>query len=373
MSRMLEEIDTNIKNAPSEEIRAEWQAKRACYLVRVSRYAEARQLISWLRPRYRTGHVPTVLIWIMLAEGLLLMYEAMSIEAADRIQRAQLLAKAIGHKELLSNTSVWRALVEFNSSDFQRMAQSLRLAAENMGESRLVQSRVALIISQCYLLCGDWEAANRWGSMTQLNATKLGDQGTIEAMLYNRAAMHIGRLRAEACVRAIDESEVKAVEYELASARNYFRPTQHLETARLLDLCAARLLLLQKRFSEADEAMSVLRGGGAFPKWNFSPDLMDLERLYCVSRVHGAINESQLADAVDALALEELEVDERLVASWLIREIATVVSGGQHVSDAETRLAAFRQAYVATYSELRTELDRFERPEFLSFFTEAAA
>src|SRR5262245_58173379 len=108
MSKLLDWLNRQIAQAPNAATRGAFEARKAGYLARVGTFDEAQTLIAALRQEFGDGRSPAVSIWVMLAEGLLHTFREMSDEGADRIMRANALARMTRDRELISTTSAWR-------------------------------------------------------------------------------------------------------------------------------------------------------------------------------------------------------------------------------------------------------------------------
>jgi hypothetical protein len=366
MSKLLQDIEERTASAPTEPQRALLVALKAYHLPRFSRYDEARQLTIGLRKLYADGHEPPVLLWIMLAEAVLDICESLAGGAKDRIQRVVLLATAMRQTDVLEHALIWRALMEFNASDFERMAQSIKAALNGTARDQFLRARVCLLISMSHALCGRTAQAQHWSSAAHSAALAMGDRGTIEAILYNRAAMHIGWLRAQSCLRSVVDSEIAAAEAELSSAKNYFQITQHRSSARLLELCALRIDVLRGRYASAAERIGSFLTGGSYLRESFNPEVMRIEQLLCESFNGTPVAEAELNSSIEVVRFDELEVDERLVTAWMIVRLAEQQPNPALRPAAVSRYDLYLAAYQKTYSDLASSLEAFgSEPEAL--------
>jgi hypothetical protein len=363
MSKLLLDIDRRIGDAQSDNERGLWLAQKAYHLPRFSQFDEARELVRRLRSRFADGQQPAILLWIMLAEGTLELYANVEGNARDRILRAQLLAKALGHHQVLAHASAWKALLDFNVSDFESMLLSLKQSLATGELDRFVQARLCLLLSTCHLICGDTAAAGEWRARAHKHALTLGDRGLIEAILYNQAACHIGLLRYLACKGPLDPGELRLVEGELATARNYFQLTQGKSTDRALDVCALRVDLLSGRYVEAIKKIDDLLLGGPFLKESFSPELLALERLFSAAMSGGKVERQSVIEVVAQVEFETLGVDERVVAAWVVAELVKLGELTELAEAANARLELFANVYDHVHAKLSDDLKQFESIE----------
>jgi len=102
MSQLLDRLDCALKLAVDDVKYAEIQAKKACYLARVGMFSESREIVQHLRRKFGDWRSGQITAWIMLAEGLLYLYEKLSPLAIDRVTRSQLLGLATNDRTIVA-------------------------------------------------------------------------------------------------------------------------------------------------------------------------------------------------------------------------------------------------------------------------------
>jgi hypothetical protein len=135
------------------------------------------------------------------------------------------------------------------------------------------------------------------------HALAAGDQATVEALIYNRAAFALAWLRAQTCIGPVDELALDRVGREIASAKNYQVLTGVVAFADFTRLWQARVELLRGHFQAAIDS--------------FDRSLVDLEVAYCLARlgrIEEAIARCASTSSFDVAGLHE---DEQLVIAWL--------------------------------------------------------
>jgi tetratricopeptide (TPR) repeat protein len=323
MSQLLLRLNEALKSASNPVDRAEILARKACYLARIGQFEEVRRLVSEVRAIYGDGTQPKILCWVMLAEGITENYQNMSPRAKDRILRAQLISIAMKDRTLAAVTSAWRAHIEFETSDFSAMSVALRTAISHADpENHEAQSRVAMIVADCFYLCGDRKRAQDWFMKSRSHALEAGDQATLDALLYNRAAFGMAWLRAEQCFEQQDRELISLVKLEIASAKNFQTITQTAALTHFIHLCEARILMLSEGYEGALRVLEAVRGFGPFAGYNFSAELIDLDIVFCLQKMGETAQALHRYAAIRDIRLENYDVDDRLVATWLIHELA---------------------------------------------------
>jgi len=323
MSQLLIRIDKSLTDASDPLVRAELLARRACYLARIGRFSEVKQTISDLRLHFGDGQNARVTVWIMLLEGISYLFENISPAALDRVNRAQFLSLAIKDRDLSALTSAWKAHIEFERSDFTGMVRSIRTSIENATkDNHDANARLSMVLADAFFLCGDRGPAQTWFMQSRAHALNAGDQATIEALLYNRAAFSVAWLRAERCLGQIDPEVVVLMRLEVASSKNLQDLTQTTALSHLISLCEARLCILEGSYDKAIEGLQAVRNRGPFAAYNFDQHLIDLEIAYCHLKLGDRDHAAAHFGSSRSGDLANLDIDDRLVAQWLRYELS---------------------------------------------------
>ncbi len=318
MSQLLIRLEGELASMSDPIQKAEWAARIAANLARQGKFDEAQSRIANLREVYGDGRSGPVTAWIMLAEGLVHLYKDLSPAALDRIARAQLLGMAMGYTSLVGVASAWKAHVEFEMSKFPAMIESLKASIKSAAaEDHDAQTRIAMVITNCLMLCGDFTNAQQWFMRGRAHAIKNGDQASVEALLYNRAAFGLAWLRLRHCDVAAQPEELRRTRAEVKSSRNLQDLTQISALTNHIYLADARLLILEGEYEEAIAKLQAVRDRNPFANHNFTQSFIDLEICYCQFE-QGDIEESCLTyAALDHSTLSTLDLDEQIVAEWM--------------------------------------------------------
>ncbi len=322
MSQLLMRLDARIREARDEVVLGELKVRKACYLARTGFAEDARRLIEDLRVDFGAGQNARISAWIMLAEGLVDYFECPGAVAKDRIARSELIAVATRDPELAALACAWKAQVEFEFSEFNAMARSLRKAFDfARPENNEANSRIAINISNCFFLCGDRAAGQKWFMISRDHALREGDQATIDALLYNKAAFSTASLRAKRCFEVLDRGQVELVRLEVASALNFQKLAGIIAVNHLVLLSEARILLLLEDFEGALKALRSIYKQGPFAAHNFDKSIIDLEISYCLFKMGQKSDGQAVLSASLPLDPERVDLDERLTYFWLRREL----------------------------------------------------
>lgn len=360
MAQLLIRVEKQLTIEVDPERRAILHARKAIYLSRIGRFDEARSIKSELRVSFGNGQNVRVAVWIMLLEGINFLYENISPSAFDRVHRAQFLSLAVNDRELICITSAWKAHLEFERSNFAGMVDALKIAVENLSnDDDDANARLSMVLADALFLCGDRKMAQIWFMRSRSHAINAGDQATIEALLYNRAAFSTAWLRCERCFDRGAPSDVSLVRLEVASARNFQAMTNITAFGHLITLCDARLLIIESDFERAIVVLESVRHGGPFASYNFDQDVVDLEISYCHLMLG---NTDQALAAFSQLRghdLSGLDLDDRLVVAWLRCSMSKV---DMRFGDYEAERLGFdvlREQYKSFRGELQSLLTQF--------------
>ena len=348
MSQLLLRIDERLLVETDPNQRAELIARQAGYMARVGRFAEARAKIAELRQVFADGRSGRVTAFIMLAEGLVQHYEQLGSSASDRIARAQLLGQAMKDREVVAITSAWRAHLEFEESKFELAARSIRLALQTAeSDDHATHARCAIVLFNAFALCGKSKASQYWFLNGRDHALKLGDQASLDALLHSKAVFGVAWLRSQTCKGNVDAALMTMARAEISSARNLQSLTRVEAHADYINLCDARLQIMEGNFQSAKDLLMLIRNDGPYPSGHFSQALIDLEIAYCDCR----LNRIQAAVEVFAQmlpgSLDSLDVDDRLVAAWMTFELAKLDARSSIADDAKRQLKSAIGEYDA--------------------------
>lgn len=356
MSQLLQKIEIDLRTANEPYERGKLLARKSAYLARIGDFSESKSLVEDLRREFSNSKSSNVTIWIMLTEGLIHYYEKLGTEAHDRIVRAQLLSSAIGDTELAAITSAWRSHLEFERSDYKAMVKSIELAFGFASPENLAaQTRVSMVLSDCYFLCGDRANGQKWFLRSRDTALKEGDQASIEALLYNKAAFSLAYLRAQSCFGPVAADQLSLLRLELASARNLQDMARIHALSHIVHLCEARLLLLEGKYAEGASKLQAFRDAAPYGKYNFSQSMIDLEIAYCAYR----LDPTAKRPPAPVWDFDSLDVDEQLLASWMMSEIYVNGANTADFNAFSQRLVETKRLYLQSVTDLQSKLRQF--------------
>lgn len=199
-SRLLQRFNAEIGSARSLLEADCLRAQRAAYRARIGEFERADADLATLHARYDGKPRAAISAWIHLAEGLRSHYTDLGHAARDKIQRAHALSTAAGLTSIQALCAAWLAHLAYLRMDAaaiaRHVAQALALATP---EDHAAQSRAHLVVAQALDEAGRVDLAKPWYERAHLHATTEGDDATVSAMMWNRAALRLATLRQVSC------------------------------------------------------------------------------------------------------------------------------------------------------------------------------
>jgi hypothetical protein len=346
MSQYLNRIDASLGATNDPFVQGELRSRKAAYLARVGRFDEAKSLIAETRVEFSDGRSGRVTCLLMVAEGAVLHYEQFSEVALDRIARALLLAQAMRDPEIIAVTAAWKAYLDFELSRFESMRLALKLSLESAGESdHTALTRCALLKSLGAEFLGLRDAAKSWFKVAHRHAIADGDQASIDALIFNKAAFALARQRLEWARGRLDVGLLPALKTELQSAKNLCQMVGITSFAGHIELSIARLVVLQGDYVAARDIYSSLHEPSGFKPQQASESAIRIETAYC----HFGLGQHELARAaaadIDVRQLKGLDPDEQVVALMMWKHLVASFGTAEDLEHAQSLLEQANEDY----------------------------
>ncbi len=126
-----------------------------------------------------------------------------------------------------------------------------------------------------------------------------------------------------------------------------------------MDICDARLSMLTGNFRSAVDLLGGFPASGPLAKNNFSNDLQCLEMAYCSSQLGNLVLAAELFQEISDHNYSGLDVDDRLAAAWMERELTLKGSDQVSIQAATNRLDRLRNEYQEAVQVLSKAVDDF--------------
>jgi tetratricopeptide (TPR) repeat protein len=251
-SRLLTRLDKQLAYTREPVAWARVQVERALYYARQGERAVAATIIGEVRSRFDARPDAEITAWISLAEAVNRFYAKPGPEGMDRLRRAQALARAIHHEELVPLCAAWLAHFEFNANQMPTMlAHAREVLATAKPEHHAAWARISLVLADAYHFAGRFDLAKGWYAKVREHALVQGDDAMTSAMLHNVAAIRTNNARIADAFGLDLNVDVRRAELEAESTTNYDFGIGTTSLKTLVPLVRAQLFTIQKRFSDA--------------------------------------------------------------------------------------------------------------------------
>jgi tetratricopeptide (TPR) repeat protein len=361
MIPLLTRIENALAQCPDPALRAELEAERAIYFARIGEFDAAGRILTELRTIYGGGRSARISIWIMLIEGLILFFKDTDSGARDRIFRAYTIGHACALADLSKLAAAWLAHIEFNRSEFESMIRFLRICSETTLESNNSTGlRASLVLADAHMHAGQIQDAKIWYERARHLAINLGDEASLAAVIYNKAALGLSRIRLSVIDGEVDRALIQFVAMEVASAHNFHHGARHRSLTRLIDACRARILLMQGSYAEALEIFRSLLSDGSLPL-GFRSDrlLLQVEYGTCLAMVGFRDDAVTLLEDMDVKQCDEMSIDDQFIFVSSYISLARHLEIGVDRRVNEVYLNRCRELYTKDLVILREGLRAF--------------
>jgi hypothetical protein len=184
---------------------------------------------------------------------------------------------------------------------------------------------------------------------------KLGDQASLDALLHSKAVFGVAWLRSQNCKGNEDVALMTIARAEISSARNLQKLTRVGAHADYINLCDARLQIMEGNFQSAKELLTLIRNDGPYPSGHFSQGLIDLEIAYCDYRLNRKEAAVEMFLKLQPGSLDSLDVDDRVVAAWMTLELEKLTTQSVDAKNKLSRAIDEYDALLERLSELFAE------------------
>jgi len=338
---------------------AELQAEKAAYLARIGEFEGAKNILAAIRQNYGHERGVRISIWIMLIEGLVSYFDNLSSSARDRIYRANIISTAAAIGDLGCLTGAWLAHLDFERSAYEEMVATIvKVLRDATEDDYSIWSRVGMVLGDAFLYIGERAHAQTWYANSHKNALRIGDRAAVGALMYNRAAFGLSRLRVDhyALGSTLDQEALKFIELELASAWNFQQGTSVTALTHLVDLSHARAAMMRGYFVDALAKLSSLQEDLAILEDRPNRSFVVADLIWCNMKLGRIDIALELLRKLNIDDVRALDIDDQFVA------FSIIVNSMQYLPDLVDcavyceGLNLSRQLYESETARLRTLL-----------------
>ncbi len=327
-------LTARLADTTDESQRGVYLAELACYYARVGDFERAESSRVELRRVFGDGRDLRVSVLIMTLEALLLYFRELSPAARDRLLRAKLLCTAGKEVRLLALTSAWLAHIDFNLERFGDMSESIALGLASLdADDGTAECRLALVLGDAFMYCGQEKAARHWYERAHVSATRLGDQAAIGAMTYNRAALRVANLRLAQIAEPNQAVDFALARAELKSATNYQAVAGLRSLDHLLRAAQVGVLMLENDFSKAYAHIQQILDSGEVPSHSGAFYTLRADRLTCSVKLGNVLAVRECVEALTDSALKSLSPEDRVHCLAALEDAEALIADSGDLQD----------------------------------------
>jgi tetratricopeptide (TPR) repeat protein len=303
-SRLLQHLIQEAGTAQDQQVWARAVCLAAAHQARAGMLDEAPASLGLVREAYGPGVNPETACWLILSEGILQWCLFDASHGYARMRGAHALAMSMG-ADSAASCAAWMALLEFNASQYDRMALHLTEVFEHArSDDHLARARAALVIATAYHYAGDFTAARPWYEETRLHAVAVGDENTWGAMLHNMATFRLANVRFDDAFGELNTTELDRASIEAQGSATYDFATHNTVHPSMRYLMLGQLYVSERKYGLALEQFQLVD----IPAFNHNNTeaLVKTDSAWCMHAL------GETAQSL-ALAAEALRCMDRLV------------------------------------------------------------
>ena len=227
--------------------------KHAVYKARLGYLDDAREIIRSARSVLSQMNTAQIVAYINFAEGVCEYFENGAAKAIDKLNRSRALATGCPpNDDLPLLVAAWLAAVHRILGQWDNLSRDL---ADIFVAGRVVSDEVAaracLVVADTCEDVGAVTKANNWYKSARESALRLGDDSSLGAILYNRAAIKVFNVRIQEVKGLnLDIDECHLI-VQAASAENYAQYVKDASLGWAFDLLFGQLAIVQGQYAEA--------------------------------------------------------------------------------------------------------------------------
>jgi hypothetical protein len=222
VSRLLQYLAGAIAGASDPRIQLHLRTRLAIYLARRGDVETVTATVAEIRRTYGAPLFAEATARANLIEGVALFCSDDLDRAIDKLRRARALGDAGSLPQVSRWASSWLAHLELNRGHIDAIQPHAReLLASTPSDEDWVLSRVASTVASGLHFGDRYDLARPWYEIARQHAVNEGDDLTIDANLYNVAALRIHNIRLSELDSSVDDAELSRADMELRSSLNY--------------------------------------------------------------------------------------------------------------------------------------------------------
>ncbi len=261
-SRLLQHLIQEAGTAQDQQVWARAVCLAAAHQARAGMLDEAPVSLGLVREAYGPGVNPETACWLILSEGILQWCLFDASHGYARMRGAHALAMSMG-ADSAASCAAWMALLEFNASQYDRMALHLTEVFEHArSDDHLARARAALVIATSHHVAGNDVDARRWYQRCRNLSSIVGDEATTGAIFHNMASCHLANLRLQAAFAPLEDKALDQVRQEVSNTVTFDLITRNNTQRVWRELVQARMALLAQDYPAAREYFRIVLASG---------------------------------------------------------------------------------------------------------------
>jgi len=340
------ELAISSATTPSEV--AELRLRLAIVETRFGRFEAAKSEVRNTRNTYGDGKHPRISILILLTEGLIMYFENINRDSIKKIYLASELSKSMQISDLCAITNSWLAHLYYNFDQYEKLVDSISAVLDLTNKPHCDWiARISLTIGDTLQLSGNWKEADNWYRIAQRYSTQDGDRLTLGAVIFNRIAVGLSKVRAEYALGKTIAADWRRWTTEASSAAHFHLGLSMAALPELLSFCNARALFLEGRFTEAEHCYRKILESGHSERCGVNDAFMWSEIAMCNILNGEGSSRTNVASHLHPDDCNDLAIDDKMIFHTNLMEIWKERSG----ASASQELRELASSSIIAYSE----------------------
>lgn len=251
-SKLLDNLDQQLKACTDRAERSRLVCRKAIHLARLDRLDDARAELAGLRSALANTLDPVSATWIMLAEGVAFFFSKDSQASLDRLKRAAGIARSAGLKSDGAVVDGWLAHVQLQLGSYDAAIGSLlSCIQEAQPDNHFAHIRASLSLAELHSFAGDLAGQRAWEQKARTHATSTGDEASIAALLLNGTANRVNWAAIEQAFGLTTTEDLASLRLELRSSLLFDSSFSDIGLSQQPKAMWGHLCMIDRNFSEA--------------------------------------------------------------------------------------------------------------------------
>ena len=308
--KTLQNLDSLIQAARSEQEKRVLLIKKACALVRFSFIEEATVILKDVRSK-ASAYDPRLSAWTMFCEGLMEHFGTLADKACRDFKRAYAVSVAAGDLELAAIASAWVAHAEFCAGNLAAVPGPLVQAFTLDRNNGAARARACLVVVDMYNCAGEPGSARPWYKRAREAAVNDGDISMQSVVMYNDTAFRVSNVVFDDCRGGADGHAAMLASTAVDSIGNLDLGLGRRHLTSMIPLLRAEVRSVQRRWDEAIGLFDAYLCDRSVEAQRRLMPKFEVQRAYClamtgdlelaVRQARDAVNQAEVCTEFDDL------------------------------------------------------------------------